>query len=203
MSIISELDSNDWTRYDFTERAHHHQSRFNATDLHFNFHQSNCCRFTSAAVCQVQVWQYEDSLLRLPLSTVDHPALELGVSVVHVGSKFEKTEHGVEAVDVEAGGSVEDARENCLSIFSPSHCHVFRTEIFDAQVQRTLFIQQRAKRFTVDEHHIGRSSCFNKYQIHIYVEGKKISFSVFILFREWNGMKLMGNVVFILISLRF
>lgn len=92
-----------------------------------------------------------------------HPAAELGALVVPVVSEFEKSDHGVEAIGAEARGSVEETRVNCLSIFSPCHFHIFRTEVFDAQVQRTLFIQQGAQRFTVDERHFRRSPCFNKY----------------------------------------
>lgn len=75
----------------------------------------------SAGVCQVQVGQCVEPLLRLFLGAVDHCAHELGALVVIVGSEFEKTEHGVEAVDVQARWSVEDAGANCLSIFSPGH----------------------------------------------------------------------------------
>lgn len=65
---------------------------------------------------------------------MDHSAPELAALVVRVGSELEKTEHGVEAIDVQAGGSVEDAGVNCFSVSSPSHGHVLRTEVFDVQV---------------------------------------------------------------------
>lgn len=110
----------------------------------------------------MQVWQSEESFLRFLLGTVDHLAPELRALDVLIGGDSEKAEHGIKAVDVEAWWGVEDTGEKCLSVFGPSHRHVLGTEILDAQVQDALFIQQRAQRLTVDEHHIRRSSCLGQ-----------------------------------------
>lgn len=68
-----------------------------------------------------EVRQREATLLRFLLSTMHHSAPELAALAVRVGSEFEKTEHRVETVDVQARGSVEDAAVNYFSTSSPSH----------------------------------------------------------------------------------
>lgn len=63
----------------------------------------------STVKMSAQVGQYEDPLLRFCLGTVVHFAPKFGVPIVHVGSEFEKSVHGVQTVDVEVWWSVEDA----------------------------------------------------------------------------------------------
>lgn len=92
---------------------------------------------------------------------MNHLAFECAALVILGGIEFEETEHGVQAVDVQAGGSIKDTRDNHVSIFSPCHQHLLRTKVFYVQVQSTLFIHCRTLRFVVDEHHIRRGSCLN------------------------------------------
>lgn len=89
---------------------------------------------------------------------MNHLAFECAALVILGGIEFEETEHGVQAVDVQAGGSIKDTRDNLVSIFSPCHQHLLRTKVFYVQVQSTLFIHFRTLRFVVDEHHIRRGS---------------------------------------------
>lgn len=71
---------------------------------------------------------------------MDHLASESAALVLLDGSEFEKSEHGVQAIDVQAGGMIEDTRE----ALSPSLVHVTNTssgqKFFYAQVQCTLNI---------------------------------------------------------------